>query len=103
MERGVTRLFLGGLLTLGVVAAVPFTIVIGVLAVYFLAGGTNAFVLGVLAVAGIQQPSDPPVRLLLVGPAMAALGAAGLAILAGYFWLIAIMFRTWRVDRRRAR
>jgi hypothetical protein len=94
-----TRWHLGGLLTIGVLAAIPLTVVLGVLSVYFLAGGTNAFVLGVLAAAGLERPTDPPMRLLLVGPLMAALGAAGLAALAGYFWLLAIMVRNWRVSR----
>jgi uncharacterized BrkB/YihY/UPF0761 family membrane protein len=82
-----TRWHLGGLLTIGVLAAIPLTVVLGVLSVY------------VLAAAGLERPTDPPMRLLLVGPLMAALGAAGLAALAGYFWLLAIMVRNWRVSR----
>jgi hypothetical protein len=98
-----TRSFrLGVLLALAAVLAVPLTIVIGGLALYFLAGGTNDFVLGLLAVAGRAEPTDPPARLLWVGPTMAVLGAAGFAVLGGYFWLAATIFRQWRASDRPA-
>ena len=78
--------------------AVPITLVLGSLGFYFVGSGIGAMVTGVLGVTGVVERTDlHPVYALLLAPAMAAVGAAALAVLAGYFWLIA---RTVRELRR---
>jgi hypothetical protein len=81
-----------------VIVGVPITIVIGLLGVYFLFGGVGAFTTGILAATGAAQPRESPRSLLLMAPAMAAIGALASAGVAGYFWLIATMIRRLRRD-----
>ena len=76
---------------------IPIAIVLGFFGVYFLFGGVSAFITGILAVTGVPPlPQESPGSLLLIGPAMAAIGAIALAGVGGYFWIAARVMRTLR-------
>ena len=76
---------------------VPIAIVLGFFGVYFLFGGVSAFITGILAVTGVPPlPQESPRSLLLIGPAMAAIGVIALAGVGGYFWIAATVVRALR-------
>lgn len=82
-------LVLAGLAIAAILMGLPIVMVVGGLGLYFLGSGVAAFVTGVLSATGSVHPSEPPLTLLLIAPAMAALGAVALGAVAGYFWLVA--------------
>jgi hypothetical protein len=78
----------------GVFVSIPIVIVVGGLGLYFLFGGVAAFVTGVLSALGSVHPSESPLTLMAIAPAMAATGAVALAGVGGYFWLVATLIGT---------
>ena len=79
-----------------VTVGVPITVVLGSLGVYFLLSGIGAFTTSMLGMAGQVQQYESPLSLLLMAPAMAAIGVLALAGVAGYVWLSAIVMRGLR-------
>ena len=80
-----------------VAVGLPIAILLGLLGVYFLFGGVSAFITGILAMDGVPPlPQESPLSLLLIGPAMAAIGAIALAGVGGYFWVAATLMRRLR-------
>ena len=80
-----------------VAVGIPIAIVLGFFGVYFLFGGVSAFITGILALTGAPPlPQESPRSLLLIGPAMAAIGAIALAGVGGCFWIAATVIRTLR-------
>jgi hypothetical protein len=91
-------LALVGLLVVEGILAVPIAFALGLYGLYFMASGGAALVTGLLGVTGIDvlNTSVRPVYALLLGPALAAIGAVILAALMGYFWVIARTARALR-------
>jgi hypothetical protein len=82
-----------GLVTVGALLGLPIALAAGVLGLYFLFSAAGAFMTGILSAMGYVHPGESPLTLILIAPAMAAIGAVALAGVAGYFWLAATMLR----------
>lgn len=80
-----------GVLVVEAILAVPITIALGSLSLYFMAIATNASVTAFLGLSGIENTTmeRPLFVLLVLAPASLAIGVVGLAVLGGYFWLVA--------------
>ena len=82
-----------GLLTVGGFITFIVTIVLGSIGVSLLASGIGVFAAGVLGLTGHLEMNDPPLVAVLIGPPLAAGGVTALAVLAGYFWVGAMLVR----------
>ena len=83
-----------GLLVVGGLPTFVITIVLFSIGISFVASGLGVFVAGVMAVGGVLEMDDNPIKAILVGPPLVVMGVIALAALVGYFWL------AWKVTRK---
>jgi hypothetical protein len=86
-NSGTRLLAIIGLLAIGGLPTFVITIVLISVGVSFLASGLGVFVAGLMATADVLPMDDHPIKAILVGPPLAAMGLVALAALVGYFWL----------------
>ena len=80
-----------GVLVVEAILAVPIAIAFGLYGMYFVAIAIQAPVTALLGVSGIHNTTTerPLYVLLVLAPVSLAIGVAALAVVGGYFWVVA--------------